>query len=67
MFRLILFVILAVAIVVTGVFVASIVVSAFAVSHIGGRDNMSGPLHKICYVALVILLCGLSLGWIGGL
>lgn len=67
MVRLIFFAVLITVLVVVGVVVVTTLLSVFAISSLVGGDNMPGPLQKISYAALVILLIGLSLGWIGGI
>lgn len=67
MIRLVFFAVLTAVLVVIGVLVVTILLSVFAAKSVmGPRDMMPSPIQKISYVALVILLIGLSVGWIGG-
>ncbi|PUB18631.1 hypothetical protein [Yoonia sediminilitoris] len=66
MIRLIFFAVLIAVLVVAGILVVTILLSVFTAKTVMGADNMPSPIQKISYIALVILLIGLSVGWIGG-
>ncbi|WP_342076290.1 hypothetical protein [Yoonia sp. SS1-5] len=67
MFRLILLILFVAAMLVAGVVVLSVVASFALLGRSKSEEDMPKTFQRVAYVALVILLFGLSIGWLGGL
>ena len=65
MFRLILLILFIAAIVTTGLAMIAVVQSVATVTRSAGEDNMPRTFRRIAYILLVLLLIGLSTGWLG--
>ena len=65
MFRLILLILFVAAIVTTALAMVAVVQSVASVARPTGEDNMPRTFQRIAYVLLVLLLLGLTTGWLG--
>ena len=66
MFRLILFVIFITAIAVTMLAAFAVVKSVLTLAGPGGEENMPRAVRHIAFAVLMLLLLGLTTGWLGG-
>ncbi|MFG5380720.1 hypothetical protein [Yoonia sp. R2-816] len=66
MFRLILLILFIAAIVTTALAMLAVMQSVAGLARSTGEDNMPGTFQRIAYILLVLLLIGLTTGWLGG-
>ncbi len=65
MFRLILLILFVAAIVVVATATIAVVHSAATLARPTGEDQMPKTFQRIAYIALVVLLIGITSGWLG--